>query len=382
MHRIHPRSALFSAALLLAAAASAATAADDEGQQAAAALPFLIGGYGGGLYAAEFDPKSGKIVSEPIKRISLERASFFVQHPVRVDRWYSVSELDREGFSLVAIAADPQLRELKLLNSQSTVGKGPCYVSTDAKGQFAFAANYGDGSLTMFPIAEDGSLKPASDHIKHEGSGPNPKRQKEPHAHCVMVDPSDRWLLCTDLGIDRVIVYRIDRSAKKLEEHSRIEMPPGSGPRHMAFHPTLPMLYVINEMGSTIAVADWSAENGTGEVKEVVPTLPEEMEKNTTAEILVHPSGKFVFGSNRGHDSIVSYRVDPNDGTLELVGWCPSGGNTPRNFRIDPTGQYILAQNQDSDNVVVLKIDTEGGNLTPTGEIAPAPKPACIKFVR
>ena len=378
------RSLLLTGAAVAAALSLFTTRADADDPQSA--RPCLIGGYGPGLYSASFDADKGTI-SDPKLLVELTKASFFAQHP-SLDVWYCVSEAygegELDGPALVALRSDAELTKLEVINRQSAGGQGPCYVSTDAAGQYAFVANYGDGTVSMFPLGEDGSLQPASHTVRHTGSSVNPKRQKEPHAHCAVVDPSDQWLLCCDLGIDRVMIYRIDRDANRLVESSQPLMtPPGTGPRHLAFHPSLPKFYVIHELASSIAVANWDAQSGRGEIVQLVSTVPDDApQDNSTAEILVHPSGELVFGSNRGHDSIASYRVDSQKGTLQLVGWCSTGGSTPRNFRVDPSGNYVLAANQNSDSVVVLRIDRESGKLEQTDEQTSVPKPACIKFAR
>ncbi len=350
--------------------------------------PFLIGGYGPGLFLSEFDVTSKKI-AEPRLLATVDRPSFFTQHP-KLDVWYCVSEASsRDGAGagpvVIAFQADQPVTQLKEISRQAAGGEGPCYVNTDADGHFVFVANYGDGSISMFPVSDDGSLEPASHTIQHSGSSANPSRQREPHAHCAVVDPSNRYVLFADLGIDKVMIYRIDREAKQIipQDDHHLTMPPGSGPRHVAFHPTLPVLYVINELTSTICVSTWDAEKGEAKIVQEISTLPDGFEgDNSTAEILVSPNGKFVFGSNRGHNSIASYSVNSEDGTLTLNNHESSGGKTPRNFRIDPTGNFILAENQNSDSIYVLEIDPVSGNLSNTGNNVSVPSPACIKFVR
>jgi 6-phosphogluconolactonase len=350
-------------------------------------FPFLIGGYGEGLYLSSLDTKQPAI-AEPKLLIKLDRASFFCQHPSR-PMWYCVSEAGRgdgkSGPVLTSLKASVPAGSLEIVNQEDVKGNGPCYVTTDAKGEFAIVANYGDGSVTMFPIKADGALAPASDFIKHAGKSTNPHRQGEPHAHCAVVDPTDRFVLVNDLGIDQVVVYEIDRTNKKLlaKPERNLAMPAGSGPRHLAFHPTHDIYYVINELLCTIAVVRWDQANGMSKVEQIVPTLPGDFKgDNTTAEILVHPSGKYVFGSNRGHDSIASFAISPDDGHLQLVGHCKTGGKTPRNFRIDPTGNFILAENQQSNSIYILKLDEKTGELTNTDQHVSVPGPACIKFIR
>jgi 6-phosphogluconolactonase len=345
-------------------------------------FPFLIGGYGEGIYLSEFDT-SGPSMKEATLLVKIPDASFFCKHPA-MPVWYCVSETSSgTGPALIALRASQPLTKLEEINRQDSKGQGPCYVSTDAKGQFAFVANYGSGSVSMFPINYDGSLAPASDAIQHDGGSVDSSRQKGPHAHCAVVDPSDRFVLFNDLGLDKVMVYEIDRVNKKLgtDPNRNVSLPAGSGPRHLAFHPTQNVYYVINELLSTVTVLRWDEKNGTSKIEQTISNLPAGYSgNNSTAEILVHPSGKFVFGSNRGHNSIASYAVNPEDGHLQLVGHYLTGGKTPRNFRIDPTGKYVLAENQQSDSIYILELDETSGELKNTGKHISVPAPACIKF--
>ncbi len=344
--------------------------------------PFLIGGYGDGLYLSSLDSSRG-VISPPSLVAKVKNASFFAHHP-KLDVWYCVAEGGGEdGSVVVSFQATGNPFKLEQLTSQSSGGRGPCYVSVDAEGTHAFVANYGDGSVSMFPLAQDGALQAASDVVQHSGSSVNTARQREPHAHCAVVDPSDRWLLVPDLGIDLVKVYEIDRANHRLKPSpdSDLKLPAGSGPRHLTFHPNLSTLYVINELTSTIATVAWQNQTAGMKIIQIITTLPADSEiANTTAEILVHPTGKFVFGSNRGHDSIASFRVTDKDGTLELAGHCSTNGKTPRNFRIDPSGQFILAENQSSNSIQNLRLDLQNGTLSPIGELVSIPSPACIKF--
>lgn len=350
------------------------------------AFPYLIGGYGEGIYLSNFNFTTNAL-AEPELLVKVDNPSFFCKHP-SLPVWYCVSETSNgngSGPSLIAFRASQPLTGLQEINRQDTKGQGPCYVGLDSKGQFAFVANYNDGSVSMFPVNYDGSLSPASDSIKHDGHSVNESRQREPHAHCAVIDPSDKYVLFNDLGLDKVMVYEIDRVNKKLvaDPNRNLSLPAGSGPRHLAFHPTLNVYYVINELLSTVAVVRWDESNGTSKVEQVISNLPADFTgKNSTAEILVHPNGKFVFGSNRGHDSIASFSINGEDGHLKLVGHCLTGGKTPRNFRIDPTGKFVLAENQQSDSIYVLKLDPKTGELKNTDKHISVSAPACIKFAQ
>jgi 6-phosphogluconolactonase len=242
-------------------------------------------------------------------------------------------------------------------------------------------ANYLGGSAAVFPVLDGGDLGEASCVARHEGSGPNPKRQQQPHPHSANLGPNEDFVYVPDLGTDRVMIYRLDveRAVIEPSDPDSAELAPGSGPRHMTFHPNERFAYVINELGNTITGFAYDAETGALEEIETVPTLPEGFDgENKTADIHITPSGKFLYGSNRGHDTLVIYRIDEETGKLTFVGHEPTQGKTPRNFAIDPTGQYLLAANRESDNIVIFRIDGETGKLEPTGQIVEVPAPVCI----
>jgi 6-phosphogluconolactonase len=236
----------------------------------------------------------------------------------------------------------------------------------------------------VFPIDEDGRLRPASSVVQVHGHGVNRERQEGPHAHSINLDPASRFAFVCDLGLDKVFSYRFDSAAGKLTPNDppAVDLPPGSGPRHMAFHPSARFAYVINEMASTITAFWYDAETGVLSRAQTLSTLPAGFKgTNTCAEVAVHPNGKFVYGSNRGHDSIAIFSVDPVTGRLTAAGHEPTQGKTPRGFGIDPTGAYLLAANQDSNTVVVFRIDASTGKLTPTGQTVIVHQPCCVVFV-
>jgi 6-phosphogluconolactonase len=289
----------------------------------------------------------------------------------------------KKAGAVSAFSVDPGTGKLALLNQQSSGGGGPCFVSTDTAGKHAFVANYGGGSVACLPIESDGRLREASAFVQHQGQGPTP-RQKQPHAHSIKPDPTGRFVMAADLGLDKLLVYRFDVAGGKLDPHDPPAgvLAPGSGPRHFAFHPGGKFAYVINEMKSTVTTFAYDAGRGALTEVQTVPTLPDGFAgNNSTAEIVVHPSGKFVYGSNRGHDSIAAFSIDGQSGRLTPAGHEPTGGKTPRNFNIDPTGTWLLAANQNSATVVVFKIDPATGKLTPTGTVANIPSPVCVKFL-
>lgn len=291
---------------------------------------------------------------------------------------YTVNEASEGAVS--AFAVDPGA--LTLLNQQPTHGS-PCYLSLDASERFVLVANYGGGSVVVLPRLEHGHLEKASDLVQHHGSSLDPERQEEPHAHSVMVGPQGRFVFAADLGIDKLMVYSLDTEKGKLEPHTTpwIELPAGAGPRHLAFHPQGSYAYLMNELNATITAFAYHREEGTLQSIQTVPTLPADFHgENTCADIHVHPSGKFLYGSNRGHDSIVIFSVDPQTGKLELLAYEPTQGKTPRNFAIDPSGTFLLAANQDSDTIITFRIEPSG-TLAPTGHITQVQAPVCIKMI-
>jgi 6-phosphogluconolactonase len=294
----------------------------------------------------------------------------------------AVPELDRRPAGAVsAFSVDRSTGQLTLLNRESTGGPGPAHVSVDPSGRLVMVANYGGGSVAALPVRPDGSLGHMTDFHQHEGSGPNPQRQEKAHAHSINVDPTGRYALVCDLGLDLVISYRIDVDAGKLIRRGETKAHPGAGPRHLTFHPNGQIAYVINELDSTIAVYAYDGDGGLSELQ-VVSTLPAGFTgENTTAEVRVHPSGRFVYGSNRGHDSLAVFAVDGATGRLSSLGHVSTQGKTPRNFNFDPSGRLLLAANQDTDTIVAFRLDEATGQLTPTGRVNDSPSPVCIRFL-
>jgi len=316
------------------------------------------------------------------KVAGLENPSFLAIDP-KGRCVYAVRESGRDG-AVVALSRNPATGELTVLNEQSSGGQGPCYVSVDDEGRFLLAANYGSGHVAVLPIADDGRLSPPSSVVQHTGSGINPARQKGPHAHSIVLDAANRYVLAADLGIDKVMVYRFDSRQGKLVSHQPpfVQCVPGSGPRHIAFHPNGRYVYVIEELSSTVELFAYDSNAGTLRPLQRIGTLPEGFQGTSTcADIHVHPSGRFLYGSNRGHDSIVIYAVDAKTGRLSLIGHESTQGKTPRNFAIDPSGTFLLAANQDSDTIVSFRIDQDTGALSPTGHTCRVSMPVCLKMV-
>lgn len=339
-----------------------------------------------GVYVQAFDAGSGALT--PISAHGeIENPSFLDISPDR--RFlYAVGEVGqvdgRPGGAVGAFSIDQQSGSLTHLNTESTVGPGPCHVSVDSSGKYVLVANYGGGSVAILPTRDDGSLGEASDFIQHEGSSVNPNRQKEPHAHSIMVAPGNAHAYAPDLGMDKIMIYKIDHGSGKLvgNEQPFVAVDPGEGPRHFDFHPGGKYAYVITEIGNSIVSYDYDADSGSLVATGSVPTLPADFDGTShTADIHVHPNGKFLYGSNRGHDSIVICAIDAETGTLEVLGHEKTGGKNPRNFAIDPTGSYLLAANQDTGDIFTFAINGDTGALTKTAHMAKVPRPVCIKFV-
>ncbi len=366
--------------LLLAASASLASAQSAD-------LKVYIGTYTNqgskGIYLAHLNTATGAL-SAPELAAEIPNPTFLTIHPSS-KFLYAANEIgnyngERSG-SVSAFSIDPSTGKLTLLNTVSSKGQGPCHVSTDAKGRFCFAANYGGGTVASYTIAPDGKLSEAVSAIQHEGKGANPKRQERPHAHSINASPDGRFAIAADLGIDEFIVYAVDQKTGALARHSSVKTAPGAGPRHFAFHPKLARAYAINELNSTVAAFQWDAKAGTLKELATISSLPAGVTvTNYPAEIRVHPSGRFLYGSNRGHNSIALFSLDAK-GLPAFVDTFPSGGANPRNFNIDPSGRWLLSANQNTGNVVVFSIDPKTGRLKDTGNKIELNGAVCLRFL-
>ena len=346
----------------------------------------VLEGKGEGIYVYKMNPASGAM--ELIgKKTDVTNPSYLAFDPAR--RWlYAVNELklfegDPTG-TISAFALDTKTGGLKFLNKKPTRGADPCHLIVDQTGRFVLLSNFMSGSVSVLPILDDGRLGDASDFIQHHGSSVDPDRQQGPHAHAVTLDESNRQAFIPDLGIDRVMVYNFDADRGKLGPSAILQIPlkPGAGPRHIVFHPDGEWAFLINELDSTIVA--FLHERDSGELTEIqtVSTLPPDFNgESTCADIHISPSGMFVYGSNRGHDSIVIYKIDPRSGKLSYVAHESTQGNTPRNFAIDPGGTFLLVANQDSDTIVTFRIDPLTGELQSTGQVTHVPTPVCIKMI-
>ncbi len=333
-----------------------------------------------GISMARFDPTTGAL-SDLELAVEMPNPTFFAIHPN--GRYvYAIHEIGNfEGQKVGSIGAytiDRASGRLTLINRLATQGPGPCHVGLDKRGRVAMVANYGGGSVASFAIEPDGSLKGPASFIQHKGSGADPKRQDRPHAHSINVTPDNRFAVCCDLGLDQVIVYEIHADTGKLEPHGICHLAPGSGPRHFAWHPKLPCGYVANELNSTVTVVSY----GDGSLDEIhsVSTKPDDFKgDNYPAEVCVHPSGRWVYVSNRGENTIAAFSVDVASGKLERVENVSTEGTWPRNFYIVPGGRWLLAANQNSGSIRVFSINPKTGVPKSTGQGLTLNAPVCLR---
>ncbi len=357
---------------------------------APATLDFVyIGTYTGhgseGIYVCEFDLATGRFTSPEIAA-KTPSPSFLAVAPGE-DFLYAVNETDQfDGQPAGAVSAfsmDSSTGKLKLLNQVSSRGSGPAHIVLDRTGRFALVANYGGGSVTVLPLLPDGKIGESTAFMQHKGSSVNRERQEGPHAHAIAMSPDNRFAIVADLGLDQLLVYPFDASHGTLGQPRIVNTDPGAGPRHLTFSKSGKFVYVINEMASTVTVYSYDPRDGAMAPLQTVSSLPANLAgKNTAAETVLHPSGKFLYASNRGDDnSIASFAVDSSKGTLTFIERVATGGKTPRNFAIDPSGEWLLAANQDSNTVVTFRVNRETGHLTPTGDPISVGSPTMVDFV-
>ena len=335
-----------------------------------------------GIYRSELDSEMGTL-SNPVLAAEATNPSFIEIHP-NGKFLYAVSEVGRAG-SVSAYAIDSSTGDLKLLNQQPSGGAGPCHVSIDHTGKNVLVTNYSSGSASVIPIKSNGRLGEPTGFVQHTGSSINPGRQKEPHAHSINVSPDNRFAFVADLGIDKIMIYRLDTKKGTIVKNTPpyVKLKPGAGPRHFAFHPNGKYAYVINELDCTITAFAYDPTSGALSDIQTITTLPENFNGSSScAEVRVHPNGKFLYGSNRGHDSIAVYRIDLANGKLTFVEHETADIKTPRNFNIDPTGKFCLVANQGSNSVVVFRINQATGALEPTGHKISIGRPVCVRFLR
>lgn len=365
-------------AAALSIAAASTTAADS--------LHVYIGTYtwdakiSKGIYRTTLDLRTGSLC-EPVLVAETRNPTFIELHPSGAFL-YAAGESEAGIVSAYAVQADGSL---KFLNQQPSKGSGACHINIDSGGRNVLVANYGTGSAAVIPVKPDGSLAEPTSSVQHEGTGPNRRRQERAHAHSVNLSPDDRFAFVADLGIDKIMIYRfdVDKGTIVGNNPAFAQVRPGAGPRHFSFHPSGRFAYVINELDCTITAFTYNPASGALAEIHTVPTLPPDFQgNNTCAEIRVHPTGQFVYGSNRGHDSIAVYRVDPASGRLAFVQHQSAGIKTPRNFNIDPSGKYCLVGNQDANSIIVFRINPETGALEPTDHKISVGRPVCIRFLK
>ena len=370
--------------LLLAPSAPAA-----EPKTAAKEYFVYVGTYTGkqsqGIYRFTFNAVTGK-VGKPELAGEATNPSFLALHPSGKNL-YAVGEVNdvagKQGGGVSAFAIQPD-GKLKLLSQASTVGSGPCHISVDKSGKMALVANYGGGSVVALPIKADGSVGEHTEFVQHTGKSVTP-RQSQPNAHSVNLSPDNRFAFVADLGLDQVLIYKLDLAKGTLTPNDPpfVTVPPGSGPRHFTFHPGGKFAYVINEITCTMTAFSYDAKRGELKVIQTVSTLPagESVKPGySTAEVVAHPNGKFLYGSNRGHDTIAVYAIGA-DGKITLVQNAPAEVKVPRNFNLDPTGQWLITAGQSSDNLAVFRVDQQTGKLEFTGTKLEVGAPVCVKFL-
>jgi 6-phosphogluconolactonase len=371
--------------VLVFAATASAFAADSQ-------YLVFVGTYTGkgsqGIYSYRFDAATGNLTAIGLAAES-PNPSFLVADP-QGRFLYAVNEVNefngKPTGGVSAFGIDRGTGKLTPLNQVSSMGAGPAHISLDQTGHYVLVANYDAGSVAAFPILADGKLGPNSAFQQQLGSSANKERQEGPHAHAIVASHDDRFVLAADLGADKIFVYRFDSKNGSLSPNDPafVTLPPGSGPRHLAFGTSGKFLYLADELTGAVSVFAYNPQSGVLSPKQTVSALPDNFHgDNTEAEIAVDPSGKFLYVSNRGDqtNSLTVFQISATDGTLTFVQRVPSGGKAPRNFAIDPTGQWLLAANQGSDNIQIFRVDRRSGRLTPTSQISGIVAPVCVIFV-
>lgn len=338
----------------------------------------------GGIHAYEFNSKDGSL--KPIERTAGAENPFFLALSPNKKYLYSIHAKQfggKENEQVAAYELVGRTGKLKLLNRSSAEGTAACYLDVDKTGRTVVVANYASGSVASLPVKADGSLGEPASFIPHKGSSVNPQRQKEPHAHCIVVSPNNRFAFAADLGTDQILCYKLDSAVGKLTPNDPpfAKSPAGAGPRHLTFHPGGKWMYVINELLNSVTAFDYDAESGTLKEKQTISTLPKDF-KGTSycADVKITPDGGFLYGTNRGHDSIAAYRIGA-DGRLSLVAIEPSLGKGPQNLAITADGQWLLCANMPGNNVAVFKINPKTGGLKSVGDPVSQTSPSCIMLL-
>lgn len=341
-----------------------------------------------GIYVYKFDSDTGELGKlYTVKNV--EQPSYLTIDESR-KFLFAVNETEeyegKKSGAVSSFAIDQKSGDLKFLNKVPSLGGAPCHISVSNNGKFALVANYLGGNVSVFPVDADGKLKASIDLQQHSGSGANKDRQEAAHAHSINLDEKNKYAIVCDLGVDKIFIYDFDEKTGKLKPNPNQEIfqtKPGAGPRHFAFHPGKKFAFVINELDLTITSFDFDEKKGTLKEIQTVSTLPENASRSgaTCADIHVSPNGKFLYGSNRGHDSITVFKIDEKTGRLENIQNISTGGKTPRNFTIAPNGKFLLAANQSSDSIIVFSIDEKTGKLTQTANKASVSMPVCLKLI-
>lgn len=338
-----------------------------------------------GIYRYRMDARSGALRPAGAAAVTAD-PSFLARHLAR-PLLFAVNELtELAGAATGAVTAftvDPRTGALTALNRRASRGGAPCYVTVDRTGRFALVANYVGGSVAALPIGNDGRLGEATAVVQLTGRGPHRERQRSPHAHCIILDPANRYALVADLGTDRVTAFPFDANAGTLAERGApgVALRPGAGPRHLAFHPGGRLVYVVNELDSTLTALEYDPANGALRAVQTLPTLSGRVPAgNAPADLHVAPGGRFLYLSNRGHNSIAVFGIHPTTGALSFVDQTPTRGDWPRNFAIDPSGRFLLVANQRSNSIVPFRVDAASGRLTLAGGPVRVPAPVCILF--
>jgi 6-phosphogluconolactonase len=330
-----------------------------------------------GIYRTTLNTDTGKL-TEPVLAAEIDAPGFLTVTPDKT-RLYSVSKADGGSVAAFCIGEDQSLTPI---NSQPVGDGSASHISLDKENKILFTAQYGNGSVAAFPIAADGSIGERTALIKHSGSGPDKSRQEGPHPHSAFVSRDNRFLLVPDLGTDKIVIYEIDHATATLKEHGFGTAVPGGGPRHLKFSHDEKKVYVLNEMGMSLTVFDWDAAEGTMTEFQTIDTLPKDMWEipNKAAEVRVHPGGKFVYASNRGHDSITAFSVNEKSGELTFIEREAIRGAYPRNFNVDPTGQWLIAAGRASNTLSMFRIEPETGGLLFTTDVLNVPDPICLEY--
>ncbi|WP_345320888.1 lactonase family protein [Novipirellula rosea] len=339
----------------------------------------------GAIHAFRFDTQAGEL--KPLNQSTGIGQPFFMALSPNGQFLYAI-DTDQFGGDqdewIAAYAVEGETGKLTRLNRQSARGTASCYLDVDASGKSVVVANYASGSVAALPVREDGSLKEAASFIQHKGSSVDPKRQKGPFAHSIVISPDNRFALAADLGLDKVLIYRFDAANGKLvanDEQPFVDLPPGSGPRHLTFDPSGNRVYVINELKNTVTYFTYAADSGTLTLQQTISTLPEGFSGTShCADLKITPDGQFLYGTNRGHDSIAIYRIG-SDGRLNRVGIKSSLGGGPQNLLITPDGRWLLCANMTGNNVRVFRIDSKNGGLTANGDPVSVSMPACLRWL-